>query len=165
MVPIVKIMGDIVSKVSANMLTYLQSIDANYSGVRYDYGHPSDIVGRIAQYSNTPEFRFKKYPLIGLFLDFPEKRGEDYTTMIKTSARLDMFICCGTNKTHTPQQRTDATFIPILIPIYEEFLKQLRLNKNIVTPNGGIFRHNYTARYQWGKGGIEYYENGKKNIF
>jgi len=145
------------------MLPALQAINPNYTGVRYDYGHPSDIVGRIAQMSTTEANRFKKYPLIGLFLDIPETKGKNVG--IATSARLNLFICISTDKTWTPQQRTQQSFVPVLIPIYNEFIRQIDRHTAIMKPEGLIYEHQYAERYQWGKGGLEYYNNGQKNIF
>lgn len=161
--PIVNIIQEVVDNVSINTLTYLQSINSKYEGVRYDYGHPSDIVGKLVQLSNTDTNRFKKYPLIGLFLDFKQTRGQYIN--IASGGRLNLFIAIGTVATYTPQQRTQQSFVPIIYPIYEEFIKQLLKHPNVVKPNNGIFEHDFTDRYQWGKGGLEYYNNGQKNIF
>jgi hypothetical protein len=161
--PIVNIISTIVDKVSVAMLTQLQAIDTNYTGVRYDYGHPSDIVGNLASLSRTQLNRYKALPLIGLFLDIPEDRKTPPN--IATTARLSMFICCATDPRYTPQERTQQTFVPILIPIYEELMKQLLKSQFIVKPENLKIPHSYIMRYQWGKGGLQYYDNGKANIF
>ena len=145
------------------MLPSLQAIDENYTGVHYAYGHPADIVEELIQKSKTEKHRYSKYPFIGLFLDIPESKGRNIE--FATSARLNMFICCGTTKTFKPYQRTQLTFVPILIPIYEEFINQLLKHKAVVKPENMLIPHQYAMRYQWGKGGLEYYNNGQKNIF
>ncbi len=159
---LVYILTDVVDKVSAAMLPQLQQLNKDYTGVRFDYGHPADIIGRIEQLTKTPKFMYDAYPLIGLFLDFSEQKGRAIN--IRSSVSLNMFICCQTMAKYTPQQRTELSFVPILLPIYEEFKKQLFASKYILKPEIG-FKHTEIKRYQWGKGGLEYYNNGQKNIF
>jgi hypothetical protein len=161
--PVVYVLQEVVDNVSAAMLPYLQNISTKYTGVRFDYGHPADIVQKIQSYSNSEENRYKKYPLIGLFLDFKQTRGSNI--QVDTSCSLNLFICVGTTNKLTPQQRTDQSFVPLIQPIYNEFLNQLAKHGNVITPELRRFRHDYVERYQWGKGGLEYYNNGQKNIF
>lgn len=160
---IVNILKEVVDAASAAKLAYLQSINENYTGIRYDYGHPSDIVTRLVSYSNTEEYKYKKYPLIGLFLDFPQSKGE--AENIVSKVRFNLFIAVGTQQSYTPQQRTEHSFIPILYPIRDELFKQLNKHPNILKPEGDKYRHEQIDRYQWGKGGLEYYNNGKANPF
>ncbi len=160
---VLDIITEVIEEVSIEMLPKLKTLNDKYTGVRFDYGHPAEIVGKIAQLSTTEANRFKAYPLIGLFLDFPESRGRAIN--IETSARLNLFICVQTQAKYTPQQRTEQSFRPILIPIYDELIRQLGRHKLILNPEDLIFKHDYTARYQWGKGGLEYYNNGVKNAF
>lgn len=160
---IVDVFTEVVEKVSAKMLAYLKTINENYTGVRSDYGHPSEIVAKLASFSKTEEYRYKKYPLIGLFVDFPQTVGESVN--VYASAKLNMFIAVGTDAKYTPQQRTETSFKPLIYPIRDEFLKQLGNHKNILKPEGNGFTYTQVDRYQWGKGGLEYYNNGMKNIF
>jgi len=159
---VVNIIAEVVTKVSQNKLAYLKSIRDTYTGVRYDYGHPADIIAELVQLSATESNRFKKFPMIGLFLDLPQKRGKAVDSF---SVRLNGFIAVGSTKTWTPIQRTQQSFVPLLHPIYDEFITQLLKHPAIVMPENRVIPHGYVERYQWGKGGLEYYENGKKNIF
>jgi len=163
MVPVVNIVTEVVQKVSVAITPYLQTINNKYEGVRFDYGHPADIIAKIVQFGPTEENRFKKYPLIGLFLDFPQTRGVNNET--ETRVKLSMFICIGTQANYTPQQRTQQSFVPILIPIYDELMKQFLKHNAVIKPENLKIPHEYVERYQWGKGGLEYYDNGKKNVF
>jgi hypothetical protein len=159
---IVNIINEVVTKVGLAKLAALQSLNRGMTGVRYDYGHPVDIATTLAQLSTTEENRYKKYPLIGLFLDIPQKRGNSKSSF---SARLNGFIAVDTDPAYTPIQRTQLSFVPVLHPVYDEFIKQLLKHPAIAAPENRIIPHTYVERYQWGKGGLEYYDNGKKNPF
>ena len=160
---VVDIMQEIVDKVSLAMLPQLQALNPAYTGVRFDYGHPADIVGKLVNYSSTDQFRYQKYPLIGLFLDFPQTMGESASVLSSTG--LNLFIAVGTEQKYTPQQRTEMTFKPILYPIKDALIEQMLLHPAVVTPLNRKFQHTHVDRYQWGKGGLEYYNNGQKNTF
>lgn len=160
---VVDILAEVVATVSTKMLATLQAINNTYEGVRYDYGHPSDIVAKLVSYSKTEANRYKKYPLIGFFLDFPQEKGNNAYQV--TNNRLSGFIAVGTSNQYSPQERTEKSFKPLLYPIRDEFLKQLKRHPNIIVPEEGVFSFTQTDRYQWGKGGLEYYNNGEKNIF
>lgn len=156
-------MKEVVEGVSSEMLAYLQTIDPAYTGVRYDYGHPSDIVAKLVSYNATEEFRYKKYPLIGLFLDFPQSKG--IAVNVTSRVRFNLFIAVGTTQSFSPEERTQNSFIPLLYPIRDEFFNQLSKHNYILKPEGKQYVHEQVDRYQWGKGGLEYYNNGAKNVF
>lgn len=149
---IVEIIGEVVTKVAVTI-----------PGVRFEYGHPSDIATTLALYSGTAEFRTQKFPLIGLFLDFPQSKGRQVD--VHTTPRLNLFIAVNTEHTYTPAQRTEFSFKPVLYPIRDEFFKQLGKHSLIKKPEGNQFVYEQIDRYQWGKGGLTYYENGKENAF
>lgn len=160
---IVHILQEVVDAASAKQLAYLQTINPNYSGIRFDYGHPSDIVAKLVSFSGTEAYRYQKYPLIGLFLDFPQTKGTGVHVTSKVT--LSMFIAVGTQQSYTPQQRTQNSFIPLLYPIRDAFFDALKKHPNVLKPEGNLFRYDQIDRYQWGKGGLEYYNNGQKNVF
>lgn len=161
--PIVYIIQDVVSEVSAKVLTSLQAIDNNITAVHYDYGHPSEILARLEAKAKTAKNRVNCYPLIGLFLDFPETttgRPDMFS-----EATLHIFICHATINKLTSQERTERKFIPILYPIFEQFLKSILANPYISEKNYSALKYTKTDRYKWGTGGIEYYKDGLKNTF
>ncbi len=164
MIVIPEIMQRVVDAVNAEMLHVIKQYKPDVEVIRFDYGHPSDIASKLAILSKTPQNAVKKFPLICLFMDVNkevdnEKPGERLT------ARLNMVICCNSTATWTPQDRTERTFKPILWPIYKSFMKHLARSKATTTPVNGVFNHRPIDRYQWGKGGLEYYENGEKGVF
>jgi hypothetical protein len=141
---VVEILQEVVTKVALTI-----------PGVRFEYGHPSDMAATLSQYSATPEYRTQKFPLIGLFLDFPQTKGKDVD--VHTSPRLNLFIACNSNEKYSPT--------PVLYPIRDEFFRQLGKHLLIKKPEGNQFSYTQVDRYEWGKGGLTYYENGKEHAF
>jgi hypothetical protein len=160
---IVDVLQTVVDQVSAEMVDYLKAIDINYTGVRFDYGHPADLIEKLTSLSKTEANRYKAYPMVGLFLDFPEKKGTDL--LIDSATSLNMFIAVGTQKKYLPYERTQQTFKPILIPIRDKLIEKISDSPYISVVEDRLFKYTSTMRYQWGKGGLEYYNNGQKNIF
>jgi hypothetical protein len=161
--PIVDIISDVVTQVSTEMLPYLKAINVKYTGVRYDYGHPEDIVGRLEALSRTEANRNKSLPMIGLFLDIEEEKVTDLG--IESKANLHLFIAVGTKQSYTPQERTEKTIIPLVRPIYRVFIKALIDSPFVEVWDNNKLPHNYTEKYQWGKSGLKYYTGKTENIF
>jgi hypothetical protein len=161
--PIVHIIQEVANNTNSAIIDKLQDIEERIFAVHFDYGHPSEIIARVASKSRTAVNRIHCYPLIGLFLDFPEEttgRADLHCT-----ATLHLFICHATSNKFTSQERTDRTFIPILYPILETFINQLVRHPLIVEKNYSSLKYTKTDRYKWGTGGIEYYKDGIKNTF
>jgi hypothetical protein len=160
---VLDIMQTIVDEVSAEITPYLKTLDPLIEGVRFDYGHPSELVGRLAEMTQGNKSKYRKYPLIGLFLDFPEKKG--VAINVKSRAKLNMFLANGTQFDWSSFQRNQNNFVPYLIPIRDSFFKHLSKSKFILQPEGGLFDYTEVKRFYWGRQGFEFYENGKTNVF
>lgn len=161
---IVDEIGKCVTNVSTKLLPTLQAIDPLITGVNYQYGHPNEIIETLCQEERSKTGKFKKYPLIALFQDFPEVRGkvigEDNTVT------LHLIIASATLNNYKAQERYDHNFKPILYPIYQEFLNQLDLSSVFFTKAPDLIEHTKIDRLYWGNKGIEF-TSGKetKNIF
>lgn len=161
--PIPYVLQKVVDAVSAEMLPKLIGLIPNCEGVRFDYGYPSEVIGRTAQMTTTLQNRVKKYPLIGLFLNIGEQRATDVDVL--SSAKLTIFFCANRDPKFDSKQSYQNILVPILEPIYNSFLKHLGKSKDIIKPNAGLFKHGYSFNPNWGKEGFAYFENGKKNVF
>ncbi len=86
--PIVRIFSDIVTAVSGKILAKIQAAEllqrqvsqpdatvSNITGINYQFGHLKEIIATMQEWEKDPASVSKKYPLIGLFLDFPEQKG------------------------------------------------------------------------------------------
>lgn len=142
-----KLIGTVVAKTSAALLTQLQAVDPLITGVHYQYGHYNDIKERLLQKGKTD--KPNRYPLIALFEDF---RVTNRVPGIFGIADLRLIILHFSSKGITREQRETNVFLPILVPIYEEFLKQLRVSGFFM--QYGPFRHNRIDRPHWGDPGL-----------
>lgn len=156
------VISDVVAKVSAEMTTYLKTVDSNITGVHFEFGTGLEIIETLQQKTNSTTGRnFDKYPLICLFLDVKEQFGT-LPGIYSAISDLRMAIICGTQPTYKAKQRDEKNFKPILTPIYECFLRQLLAKRSVFTFDNQIIRHDATRNYYWGREGL-YSKEG--NIF
>lgn len=113
----------------------------------YIYGHPIDITKRLSM-TDT----FKKYPLICLLLDNPQKKGVSLN--VEYSVNPTVLVLESTASSYISEERTIKTFKPILYPIALELLTQIENSRHLlIEPNGVKFT--WTDKYFWGKEGIK----------
>jgi hypothetical protein len=142
---IVDLFAAIVAATSTALLTQLQAVDPLITGIRYEYGHYNDIRERIIAYGKTGDKSV--YPLIALFEDFKISHKEPGLTGI---AHLKLIIVHLSKKGVTRVQRETNVFRPILYPIYNEFLNQLKLSGKFMVYPAGEVPHEQINRPHWG---------------
>jgi hypothetical protein len=124
----------------------------------YMYGHRVEINERLLKKNDDKVFKYQKYPLIALRWETPEDVSNgmvDYN--------LNIVFLYSTEKKNTAEQRHENVIKPILTPLYEQFLIELK--------RSGLFQwegdqktppHTKLDRPYWGVS----QENGNiKNIF
>lgn len=161
--PIPKIMGDVVQAVSTAILsdiqaaelailqiTHPEATESNIVAINYLYGHFSEIIETMKQYEYSPQLRYEKYPLIALILDIPEQYGS--SGGYPGECTLHMAICYGTGTTLKAEERYTQVIKHILLPIYEELMKQIGACAEFVTM--GKSDHTMEEHPYWGKGGL-----------
>lgn len=154
----------VVSKVQASskiqsVKDYLTTLSKDVEGIpHYLDGHPTEINLRLIEKGKDSVYKFKRYPLIALRLDVQE---EVYSGLIHY--RLNLGIFAFTDKNYTSAQRREKVFKPILYPLYDEFLRQLKLSGLFLWSGElKIPKHKKFDRYFYGTGT----DNGNtKNIF
>src|SRR5215217_455550 len=109
----------------AAAMQYLQNYAKVSNAAEMPYympGHPMEIAGRIEQKNQDTIFKHQKYPLIALKLDTlePYESGGFY------EYDLNLAIIAYTEKNWNYEQRLQNVFKPILQPLYERFIKELR---------------------------------------
>ncbi len=144
-VKISEVMKDIVAKVSAKKLSYLQTIDPLITGVHFEYGHYTDIRERLIAKDKIADPG--KYPLVCMFEDFRVRKGTAGLTGI---ADLKMIILYYSKKDITRQQREDTVFTPILYPVYYELLRQINVSGKFMVYSQDQIKHDMIARPHWG---------------
>lgn len=142
---IVDIFRDIVAATSAVLLTDLQAVDPLISGVHYDYGHYNDVRERLV--AKDQSAKTEKYPLVVLFEDYKISHGQVGLTGI---ASLKLIILYISKKDITRQQRETNVFRPILYPIYNEFLRQIKLSGKFMVASVDQIKHDQINRPHWG---------------
>ncbi len=108
-----------------------------------------EINQRLTEKAKDGQYKFKRYPLIALREDI-EEGMEDLVHY-----KLNIAILAFTDKNYTTAQRREHVFKPILIPLYDEFLRQLKLSGLFLWPGSGtgtlkIPTHKKYNRYFWG---------------
>ena len=155
---VVDLMETVVNAVSAKLTTQLKLEDAAITGVHYQYGHPKEIINTLTKLGSAPTGKFNKYPLVALFQDFPETKGE---IGFDSEVSLHMIICKGTSPEYKAKQRMEKNFKPFLYPIYLELLNQLSLSGSFLVKSPGTISHTKIDRMYWGADGL--YVDGLAN--
>lgn len=153
MTPIVELIGGVVAKVNTAVLPKLQAYQSTIIGVNYLYGHPVEIANTLVEWSKGNDN--KKYPLIALLQDFPETMG---TVGIDADVTLRVLIANRTQNTYKAAKRYEVNFKPILYPVYEEFIKQLKRSGFTIGYNNP---HTKIDRLYWGTD--TFFGNGAAN--
>jgi hypothetical protein len=133
---IVDMVGALVQKVEAAVLPALQAYDPLIEGVFYEYGHGVEILRTLKQKDESQSFRNKKYPLIALLQDFPERRGQQAGIYAETD--LTLVICHHTQPEWVSKERYTTVFKPVLYPIYAELIHQLETAAISLVGPGGL---------------------------
>ncbi len=140
--------GTVINAVSAQLLAELKAYDSRIEAVNYLYGHPLEIIETLKQRDESDGFRFKKYPLVALFQDFPEQHGE---IGIDSEVTLHLVIARATQPDYKASERYTENFKPVLYPIYFEFLRQLTLSGRFMTYGTSRISHTKIDRVFWGR--------------
>jgi hypothetical protein len=122
-----------------------------------DFGHRLEIANTLTEKEGT-QYKYNRYPLLALRLDIPEII-EDGMQKVK----LNIAIITFTNENYKARDRYAKVLVPILYPLYESFMVQLR-RSGIFTWEGyrDYPTHEVIDRPYWG---IADTEGNVKNIF
>jgi len=134
MIAVVDFIGEMVAKTSNKIQALIGK------EVFYQYGSLIDIDNILVSYSQTVAFREKKYPAIFLIKKFVENKEKDPN--IETEAHLQLLVVMGTDPNYSEADRYEKVFKPILYPIYETFINQLKKDSRVRTQNFGQLPHN-----------------------
>jgi hypothetical protein len=150
---IVDIIGSIVDAVRAD---YTPPTIFSGNAPFYMYGHPLEIINTLSQKDKHSKLKYQKYPLIALFQDFEETKGQNQA--INTDVSLNIVIAVNTDKNYNSEERYTNTFKTVLYPLYDLFLEKLAASNYFAATQGSI-SHRKTDRVYWGAQGTE------RNIF
>lgn len=120
----------------------------------YAYGHPTEIFNTLSEKIRHSTFKADKYPLITLFLDIEEdvsNRGTVHRDVV-------FAIITQTDPVVKVNNRYDTNFVPILIPLYELFIKHIKSSKYLLSDQK--YKHTKRDRPYWGQG--DFFGTGKR---
>ncbi len=117
--------------------------------VHYEHGHPFEIDNILQSWEKTPANSAVKYPLIALFQDFEEIAGTGAGIMAEV--KLELIIATMTKPEYNASQRMCYSFIPILYPIYKQFIKSVHKSGYFMVKGEYDIKHTKTDRMFWGK--------------
>lgn len=113
--------------------------------INYVYGRQSQILQKLQDMNDSVSYKDGKYPMLAVYMDFPERRGLGYYANIVLPK---LIIAALTVSTNYADIRYNENFKPVLYPIYYEFLHQLSVHPNIVQHD-----ENYIPHTKWDRVG------------
>jgi hypothetical protein len=113
------------------------------SKVHFDAGRQGQILERLSELDNSPNYKGFKYPLIAAVLPVRERRGLPYYA----TAVIDRIVIATHSKGFDGSERVmsryqeSGTYLNILYPVYYAFLRSLAMNPNIIGMEPNSFIH------------------------
>lgn len=120
------------------------------SPVNYLYGDSSYIREQLLALGQSKSTAANKFPLIGLYVPFDEARdNEDYFC----KAAVNMIIATNTLEKYTNEQRRKISFVGVLRPLYDDFIRELKECRKFDHGYSDIISHIYSENYSFGRRG------------
>lgn len=123
---------DLVGAVVAKVSTTFSSRPSNPFSVYYEPGYHSDVQ-QILNFKDGDPSKPGKYPLVWLVV--PNKVVDDLV-MNQGSTELHLFIIQLTSNTALLSEKKGTTINPYLLPIYDEFKRQMALQTRYFITQG-----------------------------
>ena len=121
--------------------------------IQYMFGDVQEVVTKLSIMSKESTTVKKKYPLIALFTDIPETRGE--RTDVQSRVVIPtLIIATFTSKNYHANERMEKSIKAKLQPIYDEFMKQIELNEDFLVLSEMLIKHTKINRLSWGQSAI-----------
>lgn len=146
------IIGSVVAATSGKVEGKLMINDEYITGIHYLHGNYNEIRRRLVEKGEAGELKFRRYPLIALFQDIPIDKG---LVGNKGKVVMQMIILYHTTPDRYNEDRLENVFKPVLIPIYQEFLKQLRDCGYFQILDVDSIKHRMIKRFHWGDPGVK----------
>ena len=126
--------------------TFDETFDKYSKGQLYFmYGHRSEINRRLAVKSKGQKTKFEKFPLIALRADMESDEDGGLSNY-----KLNVAIFTATDRNLNAEERTTQIFKPVLLPLYESFLLNLRKSGLFVWKGHYRPKHTKVERPFWG---------------
>lgn len=131
------ILVDIIQQVVQRMVV------ASIPLVHFDAGRAGQILDRLSDLDNSPNYKGYKYPLIAMILPVRERRGSGhYATVTIDRLVLATHSRGFDNSERVLQRYTElGTFKQVLYPMYYAFLRSLAIHPNVIGMEPDRFEH------------------------
>lgn len=123
--------------------------------VFFKYGTYEEVTKRIKECED------EEFPMVYLVMPYQERRGNDPSIFADITTR--MLIVMKTEAEFKQIERDTEVFKPRLIPVYEELLRQICLDKMFATVSENSIRHDRMLRPYSGMGAVN--APGAENLF
>lgn len=134
---ITDIFTDVVAKTAAALA---MSVDSHY-------GYVKELNETLIQMSKSPEMYDKRFPLVWLMQPFTI---EEQPLVYGSVGELRMYIMTGTQKGYKSYQRQAQVFDPVLYPIRNELVRQMK-GRNELSTYPSRWEYSFTDYYYWGE--------------
>lgn len=145
-VNVVEEIGQVVTKVNDKLN---ESDDWDYT-VHYMYGHHIEINSRLQEMTQSPVKKNERFPLVILFTDISVEKNQPIGYY--GNARLNMVVANITDPNYIASDRLENNFKPILQPIKNELINQIKRHKQFSFE--GLVEYTEIERFFWGKTGL-----------
>lgn len=145
----------IVSKVSSKL----------NKAIYFSYGHYADVILELKQKDESITQKSNKYPLVWLVMDYVEKHNPKSFNLQCELNNLQFLISTPTEINRTIRQRMEENIVPILYPIYNEFMLQIANSIYFKECTVGKIEHEKIDRPYWGGGSGLDGSNATANLF
>ena len=123
------------------------------SAVHYQFGHPMEIIESLQDMTKAQAQSNAKYPLITLFTDITQDKGEDYD--IESKIKITLMIIAITEPQYKAAERLTVTMQPILYPLYWHLMDSIIDSGYFANGSSEKYpKHKQIDRFYWGKSGL-----------
>lgn len=147
-VSIPKSIEAIVDRVRTAKLAELQAYDSTIETIAYMHGNMKEIVANLAEYTNNPAYKTKKFPIFILVEDIRINRAN--SDFYGVTDGMSIIIANHTKAEYKSAEREAKNFVPILRPLYQNFLKQIASHPAFNVRSERKVPHKVTERKYWG---------------
>lgn len=109
----------------------------------FEYGHALEIVNTLMEKDAIDVWKLKKYPAIFLFMPVKENRDN-----LRSEAKLRILFVTETRPEWKAKDRDANVFTPVLIPLYEMFMRKLKDSFELYYDESQTY--DFTKHYYWG---------------
>lgn len=146
-----EIISEVAAQTSDNLASYLDNLGVGLSyGISFKHDTWMKIQDSILVEKQNKNYKNKQYPLIMLIEDIQQDVSDRSFNGVK--AKLDLLIVCPSKAEYYGEQRRLNSYVPVLRPIYAEFMTELAKHIKIKGYLGknGYYPHQYREMYNMG---------------